>query len=391
MKYVIWVLLAALLLCGCAAPAIPTEVTQPAETLPAVCTFPVETTLPPDPLDLLLADMTLEQKVGQLFIGTPEQLTGGNTVTAMDDALAQALVRYPLGGIVLFAQNIQTPDQLTALTQALGNIPGIPLFIAVDEEGGPVARLGRNPAFHLPTYRNAAAVGASGDPQDALEMGRTIGAYLKEYGFNLDFAPVADVNTNPHNPVIGSRAFSSDPAAAAEMAEAFAAGLREQGICATFKHFPGHGDTAQDSHTGLPVVYKTLEELENCEFLPFRNAGNTDMVMIAHVALPNVTGDMTPATLSRQIVTEILKEKMGFEGLVVTDAMNMGAIVQTYGSGEAAVAALQAGCDLILIPKDLPEAFDAVLAALEDGRLTEEWLDKTVRKILEFKQTQGIL
>jgi beta-N-acetylhexosaminidase len=175
------------------------------------------------------------------------------------------------------------------------------------------------------------------------------------------------------------------------MAAAFAAGLREQGICPTFKHFPGHGDTAQDSHSGLAVSYKTREELEICEWIPFREATSGDLVMTAHVALPEITGDMTPATLSREIVTGILREELGFAGLIITDAMNMGAIVETYGSAEAAVAALRAGCDIILMPENLPEAFDAVIAALEDGRLTEEWLDDTVRRILEFKQTHGIL
>jgi beta-N-acetylhexosaminidase len=265
------------------------------------------------------------------------------------------------------------------------------MFIAVDEEGGIVTRLAGNTAFDLPRYASAGAVGASGDPGDAREMGRTIGGYLREYGFNLDFAPVADVNTNPNNPVIGTRAFSNQPETAARMAAAFAQGLGETGIIATYKHFPGHGDTAEDSHSGLAVVYKTLEELETCEFLPFLEATSRDMVMVAHVSLPNVTGDMTPATLSRQIVTDILKEQLGFEGLIVTDAMEMGAIAETYGCGTAAVAALQAGCHILLIPENLPQAFDAVLAALEEGTLTVEWLDETVRKILEFKELHGIL
>lgn len=385
MKKLILLLLAALLLSACSGPSAPA-------TLPETTAAPTETTAAPDPLDIMLADMTLRQKVGQLFIARPEQLLPeAGTIREVTPELEQALAEYPLGGIILFADNVMKPEQLLALNDSLAQMPGIPMFIAVDEEGGLVARLAGNWKFKLPKYQSAMAVGSSGDPADALEMGRTIGGYLAEYGFNLDFAPVADVHTNPKNPVIGTRAFSTDPAVAAQMAAAFADGLEENSIIATFKHFPGHGDTAEDSHSGLAVVYKTKEELESCEFLPFREATARDMVMVAHVALPNVTGDMTPATLSPAIVTGILKDELGFEGLIITDAMEMGAIVETYGSGSAAVAALQAGCHIILIPEDLPEAFDAVLAALEDGTLSTEWLDETVRKILEFKALHGIL
>ena len=387
MKKLIAFLLAALLLTGCAAPAettVPVATTLPTETVP--------TTVAPDPMDILLESMTLREKVGQLFIARAEQLLPeAGFITEVTPELETALTEYPLGGIILFADNVVTPEQLLALNAGLSEVSEIPLFIAVDEEGGLVARLAKNRAFHLPRYTSAMDVGASGNPEDTLEMGRTIGGYLAEYGFNLDFAPVADVHTNPKNPVIGTRAFSTDPVVAAQMAAAFANGLEENGIIATFKHFPGHGDTAEDSHSGLAVVYKTKDALESCEFLPFREATARDMVMVAHVALPNVTGDMTPATLSRPIVTGILKEELGFDGLVITDAMEMGAIVETYGSGTAAVAALEAGCHIILIPQNLPEAFDAVLAALEDGTLTMEWLDDTVRKILEFKVLHGIL
>ena len=389
MRKLILILLALALLTGCAAESAPE--TTSIYTLPETTAAP-ETTLPPDPLDALLSGLTVEQKVGQLFMARPEQLLPeAGTITEATPALENALAKYPLGGIILFADNVVTPDQLLALNAGLSKLPGVPLFIAVDEEGGIVTRLARNETFGLPRYGSPRFVASSGDCDAVLEMGRTIGGYLHEYGFNLDFAPVADVNTNPRNPVIGNRAFSDHPEIAARMAAAFAQGLGENGIIATFKHFPGHGDTAEDSHSGLAVVYKTLEELESCEFLPFLEASERDMIMIAHVALPNVTGDMTPATLSRQIVTDILKDQLGFEGLIVTDAMEMGAIVQSYGSAEAAVAALEAGCDIILMPENLEDAFNAVLAALEEGRLTMQWLDETVYRILAFKQLHGIL
>ena len=392
MRKLIWILLAALLLTGCSTEAPSPSVTQPAESLPAVSATAEETAPAADPLDLMLAEMTLEEKVGQLFVAAPEQLLPGTgPVTAMSAALDQALAQYPVGGIILFADNILSPAQLEAFNQELRLACDIAPFLAVDEEGGRVARLAKNSAFELPQYDSAAAVAASGDPSDALEMGRTIGQYLARYEFNLDFAPVADVNTNPANPIIGMRAFSSDPEVAARMAAAFTAGLNEHGIIGCYKHFPGHGDTAQDSHSGLAVTYKTREEMENCEWLPFLEAGSADFVMVGHIAAPEITGDSIPASLSYHMVTEILKGDLGFSGLVITDAMNMGAITQTCPAGEAAVRALQAGCHIVLMPEDLPEAFEAVIAALEDGTLTMNWLEETVRAILQFKLRHGIL
>jgi len=382
-----------LLLSGCAGGSSGvTESTEATETSVETTVAVQIPTEPADPLREFLDSLTPEQKVGQLFIVCPELLYGEEgAVTAMTDGLADSLSRYPVGGIILFSDNIVSPEQLLTLNRSLSAISRIPLFLSVDEEGGAVARLAQNSAFQLPTYQNAAAVGASGNPQDAWAMGSTIGQYLAEYGFNLDFAPVADVNTNPRNPVIGSRAFSSDAVTAAAMAAAFTGGLNQQGIIGTYKHFPGHGDTAEDSHSGLAVNGKTREELESCEWIPFREAGMADLVMVGHIALPQVTGDMTPATLSHQIVTELLKGELGFTGLVVTDSMQMGAITGSFPSGDAAVATLTAGCDLILMPEDLPQAFDAVLAALADGTLSMEWLDETVYRILAFKLLHGIL
>lgn len=382
-----------LLLSGCAggSSGVPesTGATETSVETTATVQIPTE---PADPLRELLDSLTPEQKVGQLFIVCPELLYGEEgAVTEITDGLADSLSRYPVGGIILFSDNIVSPEQLLTLNRSLSAISRIPLFLSVDEEGGAVARLAQNPAFQLPTYQNAAAVGASGNPQDAWAMGSTIGQYLAEYGFNLDFAPVADVNTNPRNPVIGSRSFSSDAVTAAAMAAAFTGGLNQQGIIGTYKHFPGHGDTAEDSHSGLAVNGKTREELECCEWIPFREAGIADLIMVGHIALPQVTGDMTPAILSRQIVTELLKGQLGFTGLVVTDSMQMGAITGSFPSGDAAVAALAAGCDLILMPEDLPQAFDAVLTALESGKLTWQWLDETVYRILAFKLLHGIL
>lgn len=376
----------------------PTQATFPttAPTNSSATVSPTEPTEPVDEILLLLSGMTLREKVGQLFIVAPEALETDEdqptfSVTAMSDPIRQQLLLYPVGGIILFAENITDPAQLIAFNASWQEASNIPLFLCVDEEGGAVARLAKNKKFDLPQYKSAAAVGASGDPADGLEMGSTIGAYLKQYGFNLNFAPVADVNTNPKNTVIGSRAFSSNAEIAAIMVAAVAQGLRQEGIIPTFKHFPGHGDTAQDSHYGLATTDKTEAEMLSCEWLPFLQATEADCVMLGHIAAPQITGDMTPATLSRHMVTDILKGRLGFQGLVITDSLSMGAITKEYSSGEAALAALEAGCDLLLMPKNLGQAFEAVVNAMEEGTLTEEQLDAIVYRILVFKRLHGIL
>lgn len=398
-----WLCLMALL-CGCTPGGTGTtepvesffpETTAPVTTVPETTvpeTTVPPTTAPPDPVELLLSSMTLRQKVGQLFLVRPEAVAGGASgYTEVTDEMISSLEQYPVGGFALFAENLTGPEQVTEFNRALREASVIAPFLAVDEEGGLVARLANHAAFDLPRYRNAASVGSSGDPHDALVMGDTIGGYLAEYGFNMDFAPVADVNTNPNNPVIGTRAFSSDPGIAAQMASSMADGLRQRGIVPVFKHFPGHGDTAQDSHRGLAVTYKTEEQMRACEWLPFLEAGPLECVMVAHVAAPELTGDMTPATMSREIVTGILREKLGFRGLVITDSLEMGAVTESFAPGEAALAALNAGCDILLMPADLAEAFEAVVSAVESGVFPEEQLDEIVRRILRFKMDAGIL
>lgn len=391
-----------LLLTGCAREAPPMETTGEltiATTIPtaAPTTEPatVPTTVPTEPLDPigeLLDSMTLREKVGQLFIIQPDALTEtGGAATEMTDYMTQMLAQYPVGGIVQFAGNILSPDQITRFNADLQSASRIPLFLCVDEEGGTVARLANHPAFDLPRYKNAATVGAKENPEDAREMGRTIGTYLSEYGFNVDFAPVADVNTNPGNPVIGKRAFSNSAEVVTHMADAMAEGLNEQGIIAAFKHFPGHGDTAQDSHNGLAVTYRTGRQLANCEILPFLMADSNDFIMVGHIAVPEETGTMEPATMSEYMVSTILKGNLGFEGLVITDSLVMEAVTDLYTSAEAAVTALTAGCDILLIPEDLEESFEAVIAAIGDGTLSEDWLEETVYRILRFKADHGLL
>lgn len=394
-------LLTLTLLSGCIPLPTPPETTQ-AETRETESTTqaPTETTeapTEPDPLVLQLESMTLEEKVGQLFMVTPGTLglpqikapmeaLSQEQLTQMENAIREIFAKYPVGGIVQFAADLYSPEQITAYNALLQKAAEIPLFLGIDEEGGTVARLANHSAFDLPQYQSAGAVGASGNPEDALEMGQTIGAYLGEYGFNMDFAPVADVNTNPNNPVIGNRSFSSDCNVAGQMAKAMAEGLEEQGIVPVFKHFPGHGDTAQDSHEEVAYSHKTLEELQACEFIPFSGLTENQCVMVGHIALPEVTGDMTPATLSSEIVTGLLREKLGFRGLILTDSMVMEAITDNYSSAEASLLALEAGCQIILQPADFPSAFAGVVEAVEAGTFPEEQLNTVVLQILRFKQ-----
>ncbi len=339
-------------------------------------------------------DLTLEQKVGQLFILRPDTLDPESQITetasgkkvgttTINDAIRASLKKYQIGGVCQFGQNIIDPAQITQFNKDLQEASDIPLFIAVDEEGGRVARLANTDTFDLPKYESAAAVGAQG-MEAAYDMGKTIGTYIRQYGFNVDFAPDADVNTNPDNPIIGTRAFSSDAANAAVLSSAAGLGLADAGVIPTFKHFPGHGDTAEDSHTGFAYSYRTLEEIQSCELLPFVAAGNVTphAVMVSHISMPNVTGDNTPATLSAQIISLIPDAD---NTLIITDAMEMQAVTDAYSSGEAAVRSFLAGCDIILMPADFEEAYTAILTACQNGTISTERLNKSVDKILKYK------
>lgn len=417
-------LLALALLCGCTPapgaaqptpqPELPATETPalsgPAEPAPTAAPAQEQTPAPEpapeeaDPVAALLQQMTLREKVGQLFMIRPDSLDltlpqeeiddeYADGVTALSDAMRKTLQDYPVGGICQFGKNITGPQQIAQFNADLQAASKIPLLISVDEEGGAVARLANHPAFDLPRYESAAAIGETGDPEAAREMGATIGAYLKDYGFTMDFAPDADVYTNPANTVIGTRAFSQDAATAATMAGAMAQGLQAQGILPTLKHFPGHGDTAEDSHSGLAYSHRTKEEMLQCEFLPFMQPTQGEgsigphAIMVGHIAAPALDGD-TPASLSYPIVTGLLRGELlqGEDVLVVTDSLAMGAITEQYAPAEAAIRALNAGCDILLMPDGLTEAFDGVVAAVENGTVSEERLNESVARILRVKQ-----
>ena len=342
-------------------------------------------------IEEMLGDMTLEEKVCQLFMVTPEALTGVGTVTQAGTATQEAVNAYPVGGVIYFSQNLQDPDQTRTMLENTQRYAmertGIPIFLSVDEEGGQVARVGSNPAFGVEKIGNMSDVGSRGDTQEAYEIGSTIGTYLSDLGFNMDAAPDTDVLTNPENQVVKYRSFGSDPELVARMAAAELKGLNDQGIIGMYKHFPGHGGTTADSHEGYAYVDDTQEELKSGAFIPFQDGidNGIQVIMVSHISCPNVTGDNTPATLSEMMITDILRGEMGFDGMVITDALNMGAITAQYSSSEAAVAALNAGADMLLMPEDFQDAYQAVLQAAENGELPEARIDESVERILKVK------
>lgn len=350
----------------------------------------------------VLSTLSLNQKIGQMFIIHPvsvrtdlsvdvlyRMMASGEKIPeeqAITDQTRRAMSLYPAGGFLLNTANIASPTQLKQFTSDLKGVCLLPPFIAIDEEGGRVARLGNHPSFDLPNPGPMQDIGSTGDTELAHAAGSTIGSYIREYGFNLDFAPVADVNTNPNNIVIGTRSFGSDPELVSQMVSAFLGGLHEHQVFGTIKHFPGHGDTTNDTHSGYVAVYKTWEELLSAEIIPFRdNLSNTDLVMTAHITMKNVTSEDVPATLSRVVLTDKLRGELGYDGVIITDSMGMGAILNDYPSGEAAVRAIEAGADIILTPRDYAESFNAVLEAVRTGRITQSRINESVLRILKLK------
>ena len=385
---------------GCAArPAQPTD-TPAAETTPAAAPFPTPTPEPtptPDPIAEAVAAMSTEQKVSQLLVA-------GIEGTQLGQDAVQAVQDYQVGGVILFGRNVESAWQLAELTNGLKDLNGdyTPLFLCVDQEGGRVDRM-------PPEVERTPSAWSVGQTLDTEGVGAAYGALLAEecaaFGFNMDFAPSLDIWSNPDNTVIGDRAFGNDWEWTAFFGMSAVESMEEQGgVIPVVKHFPGHGDTSVDSHVALPVVDKSLEELWQSELVPFNMALNQEdyfgaqagpsapAVMVAHILLSQVDPDY-PASLSHRVVTGLLREEMGFDGVVCTDDLTMGAVSNTYGMGEAAVLAVEAGCDLLLVchgADNLTAARDALLEAVDSGRLSPERLDESVKRILSLKAEYGL-
>ncbi|WP_211749726.1 beta-N-acetylhexosaminidase [Paenibacillus sp. Marseille-Q4541] len=329
-----------------------------------------------------LASMTLEQKIGQLIIA-------GFSGTQLAAEEAQFIASGQIGGVILFGPNVENKHQLLKLINDIkaSNPEGNkPLFISVDEEGGRVSRLPDGKT----EFPSALVIGEQDDAKLSEEVGRVIGEEVGAFGFNVDYAPVLDIYSNPDNKVIGNRAFGTTAEEVSTHGIATMKGLQRAGIISVVKHFPGHGDTVVDSHESLPVVDKTKAELEKLELVPFRKAikEGADMMMVAHIQYPGIDSSGKPASLSPVMITEILREELHYDGVVVTDDLEMGAIEKNYGSGEAAVMALEAGADVVLFghtPEKASEAYSAIQTAVEEGRMSESEVDKHVLRILKLK------
>lgn len=383
-----------LLLSACSQPVYVSPVTSPSPSVtgsaaPEQSPSPEPEQPSPTPgltrAEELLADMTLHEKLCQLFVVYPQALTGEAPVLTADEAMAQGLENWPVAGFLLDKTNMTSSQQLSTLTDALQSMSRLPLILTCDEEGGRVNRLmstvGTTWVDAMLDYEDEGA-------QTAFDNAKTIAADLAKFGFDLDLAPVADVWSNTENTVIGDRAYSTDFQTAAQLVAAAVEGFHAGGTACTLKHFPGHGDTSADSHYGSVYVYKTLDELRGSELVPFQagiDAG-ADAVMIGHLIISDVSEE--PALFSYELVTELLREEMGFEGMVMTDGLQMQAMTDHYSSGEIAVKAIQAGVDILLCPADLEEAVSALTQAVAEGTISEARIDESVLRVLNLKLTQ---
>ena len=341
-----------------------------------------------DIVEKTLADMSLRDKVCQMMFVRPESITGIDVVTAAGDTTKSALEQYPVGGIVYFAQNMESKDQVKEMIDNSQSYSKVGLFISTDEEGGMVNRLMNTVGT---TYIDSMYNYKDEGTQKAHDNAYTIASDMAALGFNMDFAPVADVWSNPDNTVIGERAYSDDYSQAAELVGSAVKGFEDGGVMCTLKHFPGHGDTAEDSHYSSAYVRRTKEEIMADEMQPFTagiDAG-AEFVMVGHLIVPDI--DELPATLSYKITTEMLRNEMHFEGIAITDSLAMSSIADNYGVGESAVMSIKAGIDMLLDPTDIDTAIDAVVQAVESGDITEDRIDDSVRKILALKEKHGLL
>ena len=332
-----------------------------------------------------ISTMPLEDRVAGLFIVTPESLTGVQTVTRAGDGTQEALSQFAVGGLIYFDNNIVDKDQLTEMLSNTVSMSKYPIFLAVDEEGGTVSRVA-NSNIEVIQVDDMATVGAGGDTSTAYETGVTIGSYLSALGFNLNFAPVADVAVAEDGGVLGSRTFGMDANICADMASNVVSGMQSTGVSACLKHFPGIGSSEEDTHDGRVEISKTAEELRASDFVPFQQGigAGVDFVMVGHVTVPALDAEM-PCSLSKSVITNVLRSELGFDGVIITDALNMSAITEYYTPEEAAVLAIEAGADMILMPEDFEAAYNGLLTAVQEGTISEERINESLKRIYRIK------
>ena len=341
-------------------------------------------------VEAIISEMTLEEKVAGLFVVTPEGITGVDTAVQAGEGTKKALEQYPVGGLIYYYKNIQSEEQIKKMIENSVSYCKYPMFIGVDEEGGDVARLAK--ALELNNVGPMADVGSSGDTTKAYDAMKSVATYMTSYGFNLNFAPLADIMYEGDNAALGDRAFGSDGAAVAGMVTSAMKGLEENGVTACVKHFPGVGDASEDTHNGLAVVDKSLDEMKQTDLLPFISVieNGANMIMVGHVSLPQIIGDNTPATMSKEVMTELLRSELGFNGVVITDAMNMSAITEYYGADEAAIRAFKAGADMVLMPEDFKIAYEGVIEAVKDGTISEERINNSLKRVFRIKYADSV-
>lgn len=349
----------------------------------------------------IVGSMTLNEKVGQLFVVELSSLESSRKsvkAKSLTKTMKKSLSYYPIGGVILYSRDIKTPKQTKRLLENLQGECAIPLFTCVDEEGGEVSRIASNRKMKATEVPSMLSIGQTGDSKNAKAAGQTIGKELKKLGFNVDFAPVADVldrssDTNSSATELGSRAFGSDATDVSKMVKSLVKGLQSQDVMATLKHFPGQGTASMDTHLGAANISEDIAKLRSDEFKPFKSGmkAGASFVMLSQSSVESVTGDMTPACMSSLIVKDILRDELGFKGIVITDAMNMEAICSKYTSRDAAVNCIKAGVDIILMPQDLQEAYDGVIAAVRSGELEESEINVSVRRIIKTKIKKGVL
>ncbi|NMA65192.1 MAG: glycoside hydrolase family 3 protein [Clostridiaceae bacterium] len=354
---------------------------------PAPSSSPVVTKKPLKDVDEIINLLTLEEKIGQMFFIAKRTKDDGQWQLSFDKNLRRIIETYKPGGFIFFQENLDTISQTQSFIEDLQNASSIPMFIGIDEEGGIVTRLNKAENLHSTIMPEPYTIGATKNPQNAYDVSKAISREIKSLGFNLNFAPVADVFSNPKNRVIGKRAYSSDPDLASRMVTEAVNATVESGIIPVIKHFPGHGDTLQDSHTGIAIVENDIERLRSFELLPFRAGieAGVPMVMTAHVLTPHITDDELPATLSKTMLEDILRNELEFDGIIITDGLEMSAISSYFSEEEAVVMAMNAGVDILLLPKNLENAYDALLTAVKQGKISEERINASVRRILKVK------